>query len=135
MIEWLEDNSIWLTVLGIGSGLFFLVSIFLIPLVIVRLPVDYFVRDPVSWRKLSRAALLRRVLKNLLGIGLIGTGLLMLILPGQGLLTLLVGFSLLDFPAKRYWQLRLIGVPAVGKSIDWIREKANRVPLKLPNRP
>jgi hypothetical protein len=56
-------------------------------------------------------------------------GLAMLVLPGQGILTILIGVMLLDFPGKRRWELWLIRRRGVRHSIDWIRQRAARPPL------
>ena len=57
----------------------------------------------------------------------------MLFIPGQGLLTILMGLALLDFPGKRAAELRLIRYAPVNKSIDWIRRKSNKPPLRIPD--
>lgn len=72
------------------------------------------------------------ILKNLLGILFIMTGVVLLVLPGQGLLTILLGFLLLDFPYKRKIELKVIGDARVLNGINWIRKKFNKEPLLAP---
>jgi hypothetical protein len=58
----------------------------------------------------------------------------MLLLPGQGLLTIFVGLGLLDFPGKRKLELGIIRLRGVRDSIDWLRHKANKEPLEIPHK-
>ena len=59
-------------------------------------------------------------------------GLVMLLTPGQGVLSILVGISLLDIPGKRRLELSIIRREPVHNSMNWIRAKAGRPPLLLP---
>ena len=53
----------------------------------------------------------------------------MIVLPGQGVLTMLIGVSLLDFPGKRQLERRLIGQRALLRTINKLRAKFGRPPL------
>jgi hypothetical protein len=73
------------------------------------------------------------VAKNLCGVVLILAGIVMLVLPGQGILTILVGLICVDFPGKfafERWAIRRRGVI---HSINWLRKKAGREPLMSPD--
>ena len=69
------------------------------------------------------------MLKNLFGVILLLGGMAMLVLPGQGILTILIGLSLLDFPGKRALERRIVGRPLVLQAINRIRRKFNKSPL------
>ena len=71
--------------------------------------------------------------KNLAGAVLVLAGLAMLVLPGQGLLTIVVGLLFLDFPGKRSLELRLVRHPPVLRTINWLRATAHRPPLQMPD--
>ena len=58
----------------------------------------------------------------------------MLALPGQGLLTIFMGLMLMNFPGKRSLELRIIRIPSILKSVNWMRAKADHPPLNLPPR-
>jgi hypothetical protein len=109
----------------------FVGSITVLPILIVRIPADYFVREPVrGWPTRHPALHIALVIgKNLLGIILFLAGVAMLILPGQGLLTMLVGLMCIDFPGKRYWERKLIQQKPILNSANWIRRKYGRPPL------
>ena len=65
----------------------------------------------------------------ILVISLIMGGILMLVLPGQGLLTILVGLMLSDYPGKFKLEKRIIKTNLVLKTINWYRTKSNIPPL------
>ncbi|REJ76825.1 MAG: hypothetical protein DWQ29_15470 [Planctomycetota bacterium] len=77
-----------------------------------------------------------RVLKNLLGVFLVLAGLAMSVpaVPGQGLLTILIGITLLDLPGKRKMELAIVRRKRVLRAINWIRAKAGRAALEIPDR-
>jgi len=122
--------AFWLSLLTL------VLSLVLVPLLIVRMPADYFTRstpDPESWR--GQHPVVRwtvRGLKNAAGLLLLLAGLVMLVTPGQGLLTALVGFSLLDIPGKRRLEIRVLRTPGVRRACNALRRRAGQPPLQLP---
>ncbi|MCM2375182.1 PGPGW domain-containing protein [Aporhodopirellula aestuarii] len=74
-------------------------------------------------------------LKNTLGVFLLVIGISMLVLPGQGLLTILIGLSLLDFPGKYRLERYLVTRPPVFKSLNWLRQRAGNPPFEMPGQP
>jgi hypothetical protein len=71
-------------------------------------------------------------IKNLLGIFLIVAGLVMLLVPGQGLLTIAVGLVLTDFPGKFHLQRWIVARKSVWRSIGWLRKRTGKPPLERP---
>ena len=119
------------------SLVLFVGSFILIPVLIARMRRDYFVApDPDEHTWLGRHRVARataRVVKNVLGGALLVAGIAMMVLPGQGVITVLVALSLLEFPGKRALELRLISQPQVNRVINWIRAKSGRLPLLIPD--
>jgi len=115
----------------------FIASLIMIPWLIVQMPEDYFVsrhRHSSKLRRLHPALyVLIRIGKNLLGLFLFFAGLIMFFLPGQGILTMLIGVTLTDFPGKFRVERWIIKKPAVFKAINWIRRKANKPLLTNPH--
>jgi hypothetical protein len=127
----LFSKDVWV-LLGVVSGVFFIATLIAIPILIVRLSDDYFVQNHRRTWLQNRHPVLRvsaYVIKNLLGYVFLLAGVAMLVLPGQGILTILIGVSLIDFPGKQKLQRKLIGQPAVLATINRIRKKFNRKPL------
>ena len=71
------------------------------------------------------------ILRNLLGALLMLGGLLMLVLPGQGLLTIVIGLLMIDTPKKRAFQAWLLAWKPVNRGINWMRRKANQPEFML----
>ena len=67
--------------------------------------------------------------KNVIGLLLIVGGLLMLVLPGQGLLTMITGLLLINYPGKYRLEQKLVSKPSIFRALNWIRIKANKPPL------
>ena len=113
----------------------FIASIVVIPVLVARIPADYFAgdqRNPPAWtdrHRVLRAILL--VAKNLLGIVFVLAGIAMLVLPGQGILTILIGAMMLDVPGKYHFERWLIQKPAIWRAVSWLRKKAGKAPLRL----
>lgn len=111
-------------------------SLGLVSLILVKLPADYFCShyDRQIWS--GRAPALRiaaAIGKNLLGIILIMAGIVMTLpgVPGQGLLTILLGIMLVDFPGKDRLERKLLYRPAVRNAIDKLRARFGKPPLQL----
>jgi hypothetical protein len=128
-----EDHAVLLSLLGGASLLMFFGSLIAVPLVIVRLPKDYFHRDYQLVRNWPRHFYLPfMVLKNALGVLFLLSGLAMLILPGQGLLTLFIGLVLLDFPRKRILVCRILGYSRILRVVNRLRVRFGRPALEPP---
>jgi len=102
--------------------------------VLLRLSPDYFA-DTREQRYLSAGRGLffwtGVVLKNSLGATLVFLGVFLSLpgIPGQGLLTILAGVLLLDFPGKRAVLLKILSRPLLLRSINRLRIKFSRPPL------
>lgn len=134
--EWLshrEDLFVWIGGISLAT---IIVSAFAVPMLIRRLPHDYFLEnsEAAEWMR-HRHPMLRisfLILKNLLGGVLVLGGLIMFLTPGQGILTLVVGILLLNFPGKRRFEVWLIRRKPLHRAVDWIRRRAEKRPLELP---
>ena len=136
MLDWLRENETLLWWLGIGSVVTFVGSLLLVPWLAARIPADYFMprNRPASRLRQQHPALrlVLAILRNVLGILILLAGVAMLVLPGQGLLTIIIGLMLIDFPGKYRLEQWAIRQGPVHKSINWLRAKARREPLQLP---
>ena len=137
LFRWVQTNQVLLAWSFGLSVVLFVGSLVILPVLVAAMRTDYFItpsRDDHTWLGRHPAArMTARVLKNTLGAVLLVAGLAMLVLPGQGILTMLVALSLLEFPGKRRLELRLIRQRLVLGPVNWIREKAGRPPLQIPD--
>ena len=122
------DFFFWL---GIVSSVIFLVSLLSIGWLVSLIPSDYFINRKESKFKLNYpvAWIVSAVIKNIFGYILIFGGILMLILPGQGLLTIFIGLMLSNYPGKYSIEKKIIATPKILKSINWLRKKSDEPPL------
>jgi hypothetical protein len=106
--------------------------------VVVTLPAGYFVTSrPPSRAASPSAGTLARVARNLLGLVLILVGALLALpgIPGQGILTVLIGLMLVDFPGRRRLERRLVAWPGVLNTLNRLRVRFGKPPLAPPGRP
>ncbi len=124
-----------LLVIAVASAAMFVGTILLIPLIVLRLPAEYFLRDETRvWMAGYHPALRGAglVVKNIAGLIFLLAGIAMLVLPGQGLLTMVIGVSLLDFPGKRRVEHRLLTKPMVFQAMNLIRQKFGKPAFSSP---
>ncbi len=119
-----------------GSLGLFLLSIVLVAAVIAKLPADYFLASHehhfVDPRRYPNLHWFCRVFRNVIGIVLVVAGIAMLVLPGQGILTIVIGIMLMDFPAKHHFLQKLVSKAVVRKSLNLIRQKLGKPPFRYP---
>ncbi|NNE92316.1 MAG: hypothetical protein HKN23_11765 [Verrucomicrobiales bacterium] len=135
MKDWFLEN-IWLVV---GSIVALVVTLVVVRVIVVGMRDDYFIADPeVSPKSMANQhpalRLAGLVAKNLIGGILVIVGII-LSLPGvfgQGFLTILIGLMIMDFPGKRKLELKLISLKPVYGGINWMRKRAGKNPLLLP---
>jgi hypothetical protein len=123
----------WLGLLGILSILTFIGSLLILPWLILRLSPEYFVRhrfDVIERHQRHRVlAIIIFVLRNTVGLGLLAAGMAMLVMPGQGILTMLIGLSFMDFPGKQRLLEKVVQSTRVQQSLNWIRKRGGREDL------
>ena len=128
-----ETHASLFSGLALFSFVMFIFSLIVIPMVFVRLPPNYLTRSgqrgaPGGWLGVGYL-----VFKNIMGWILIFAGIVMLLIPGQGLLCILIGLMLIHFPGKRKLIKRIMGRPQIFKAVNSIRVKAGKEPLETPN--
>tara|TARA_B100000941_G_scaffold254153_1_gene202209 strand:- start:306 stop:611 length:306 start_codon:yes stop_codon:yes gene_type:complete len=100
---------------------------------VALIPTNYFIKKNMvkSKKSYSFIWLISIIVKNLIGYTLILGGLLMLVLPGQGLFTILMGLILSNYPGKYNIERRFISIPSVLRTVNWLRKKSNKPPLEI----
>lgn len=110
----------------LASAVMFVGTLAAIPWLVRRMPRDYFTSPP------PKHSLPVRIGRNALGFVLIAAGVAMLVLPGQGILTILIGLSVVDLPVKHRIMRRLLLQPKVQRAVQHLRKTGGKPPLELP---
>lgn len=133
--HWFETHQEWVAVSAAVSLVMLVGSALGLPWIVARLPEDYFLRRRRDRIRASGHPLRGWAItigRNALGVVLILAGAAMLVLPGQGLLTILAGILVADVPGKRRIALWVLRRPGVAAAVDWLRARAGRPALRLP---
>ena len=125
-----KNLILWFGSISLFVFLFSLLSIkWLVSLILE----DYFINKKDSKIKTSNIFFWYIVLifKNLIGYSLILGGIMMLVLPGQGLFTIIIGLMMSNYPGKYSLEKKFIAIPTILKSINWLRKKSNKPPIRI----
>jgi len=132
-MEFLKHYLPAIELLGFLSVITFIGSLIAIPLIIGRLPADYFIlhRQVVEERHRRHPALAKLIFlaRNIIGILLFLAGTAMLFLPGQGIITMLIGISFMDFPGKNRVVDYLVRQQKIAGAMNWMRRKQKKPPF------
>ena len=112
------------------------INLAIVSVILVKIPATYFHKSHSRefWKDSSPAIrLLGVIVKNALGVLLVALGVVLSLpgVPGQGILTILLGIMLLDFPGRRKLEHKLLSRPAVLNTINKLRHRFGKPPLKL----
>lgn len=140
-MEWLaqfwESLTLGKVLLGVGLFVFsFTISILAVAIVMVKIPADYFSSHYSPEFMLDKPWLVRWsavILKNILGVVLVLIGIVLSLpgVPGQGILTILLGLIMLDIPGKRPIEARIIKRPNILSTVNDLRARYNKSPLVM----
>jgi len=140
-MEWL--SKFWASLtweqIALGVGLFvgsLLLSFLSIGIVMVKIPENYF-SSHYQQDFLPNSPWLVRwgavILKNILGVILVIIGIILSLpgVPGQGVLTILLGLIMLDIPGKRPIEARIIKRPTILAAVNDLRARYKKPPLVM----
>lgn len=133
MIPNTEDWMGWIA--GV-SAIIFIATLILIPIIVASIPPDYFSeprRHPACLtQRYPILCILLLIIRNLIGLTFALMGIIMLVTPGQGVLTILVGLTLMNYPGKYRAERWLITQHSVWRFTNLLRHKAGKQPLVRP---
>jgi hypothetical protein len=131
--HWLDDHRAlgWLAAL---APVTFVLSLAAGVAVVVLLPPDYFAGGSGRhgfWHSHPAVRLVLLLAKNLIGVVVFVAGIIMALplIPGPGVLLMLVGLGLVDFPGKRALERRLLRFPHVLASVNKLRARFGKQPF------
>lgn len=123
----------WLPWLGTASLIMFVSALLFLPTLIGRLPKDVFIRRRTSRAGHPLLRILGLIIKNGAGLIFLFMGFVMLFVPGQGLLTMVAGLSLMNFPGKTALIHRLLAIKKLQKGLNALRRRMNREDFIFPS--
>lgn len=136
LITFYNEQQTLLAIIAGISVFVFILSLLLLPYLVSLIPTDYFqhAKPYKMYHRFKHPALRVCILiiKNTLGWLLIILGILLLFLPGQGLITLILGLGLINFPRKRQLERKLLSNQKVFRAINWLRLRRNKAALIAP---
>jgi hypothetical protein len=132
VLSLLQRGGLWWG-LAISAGAA-VVSFLVVVAIVVSWPPDRFKVEGDTRPAIRRPLILHVLLviaKNVGGALLVALGLIMAVpgVPGQGLLTAVIGLSLVSFPGKRRLERRLIRRPFLFRAVNRLRARFQRPPL------
>jgi hypothetical protein len=135
ILRWIQTHHelmSWLAVISVAT---FVVTLLALPILIIHIPEKYFLHEERTPRHNPKPAggfrLVCRILKNIAGGFFVLLGIIMLLTPGQGLLSILVGIMLMDLPGKYKVERAIIRKEKVLSTINWLRAKGHQPPLQV----
>ena len=134
MFDWITQNEAMIWCMAAFSIISFTGSLLLVPLLVIRIPADYFAeKKRHRWEPWAHEHPVIRwsllIAKNVLGYVFIILGIAMLVLPGQGILTILIGIMFINFPGKYRLERWVVMKAPVLNTINRLRHRAGRAPL------
>lgn len=132
----IEPIRPWLPLIVGVSVAMSVLGLLMIPVMAVLLPRDYFVRPIRPVPATSQHPVWRWTLyagRNAVAGVLVPLGVVLMPLPGNGLLIMLAGLMIADFKWKHRWLRRLIRRPAMHQPINALRRRAGRPPVMIPH--
>ena len=114
----------------------FLINLGIVSFILVKLPADHFSKSRKTkfWAGPRPAIHAAKVIgKNIAGVLLVALGIVLSLpgVPGQGLLTVLLGIMLLDFPGRHRLEQKLLSKPSIVNTINRLRGRFDKPPLQL----
>lgn len=133
--EFWASLTLWRIIAAVAVFLVtLLASALIVGIVIVKIPENYF-SSHYQEDFLPNASWFTRwgvvIGKNILGVVLIIAGIIMLIGPGQGVLTILIGLIMIDIPGKRPIEAKIIQRPTILTAVNNLRARYNKPPLVM----
>ena len=130
ILDILNQQEELLIMISIISVAVFVLTLLLTPYLLSLIPTDYFSPEHVHQVKTRTLfSLFKTIVKSVLGLFLILAGIIMLVTPGQGIISILLGLFLMEFPGKRKLEFKLINHNPTYKALNWLRSKAGKPPL------
>lgn len=113
-----------------ASALIFVISLIFTPFLVSKIPHDYFTNAKYHKLEIEHFGHIVAVVgRSALGLTLVFLGFVMLFTPGQGILAIIVGLFLMEFPGKKRLECKIIQNEVTFKALNWMRKKFKQPPF------
>ena len=130
LIQYLDQYEELFIMIGVISAAVFVLTLLLTPYLLGLMPVDYFSSKRKHAIEIKSVwDFVKFILTTVIGIFLVLAGIIMLVTPGQGVISILLGLFLMKFPGKRELELKFINHTPTYKTLNWLRHKAGKAPF------
>ncbi|MDC0407861.1 MAG: PGPGW domain-containing protein [Gammaproteobacteria bacterium] len=130
LIQYLDQYEELFIMIGVISAAVFILTLLLTPYLLGLMPVDYFSSKRKHAIEIKSVwDFVKFILTTVIGIFLVLAGIIMLVTPGQGVISILLGLFLMEFPGKRELELKFIKHTPTYKTLNWLRHKAGKPPF------
>ena len=133
VLDWLYANTLIISFFAAASITLLAVTVLATPWVVSRLPSDYLLRRLDGPRLKGFGRKLLGLLRGFIGLLIVLLGLIMMITPGPGVVMMLLGISVAEFPGKNRLLVYLATRPSVLASLNWMRRRHDKPPFINPN--
>lgn len=133
LTTWLSEHTYLLGSLAVVSLLLLLVSVFIAPWIVARLPTDYLLRSPAPQVGSQGRRILIGTARNIIALFLLLLGALMLVAPGPGIIMLLLALSMAQVRGKQRLIRYIAKQEKVFQSLNWMRKHHKKPPFIHPD--
>ncbi|MFT5895431.1 MAG: hypothetical protein ACI8VW_002306 [bacterium] len=133
LLIWLSEYTLFFSTAAGASILLMIVSVAATPWFVASLPSDYLQPKILDSRPMNLFGVLILTFRNIVGFAFVILGLILMVTPGPGLVVLLAGISLAEFPGKQRLLISIAVQPNVFKSLNWMRTRRGKTPFEFPD--
>ena len=131
LFEYFHQYEELLILVSLISAVMFVLTLLLTPYLLGLIASDYFTMENPHKLEIKHIGhVIAVIIKSVIGLVLLLAGIIMLVTPGQGVISILLGLFLMEFPGKRKLELKIINHDPTFKTLNWLREKAGKPPFK-----
>lgn len=135
MLDWITNlitqYEDMLMLVAVISAIIFVVTLLLTPYLLGLIASNYFTMENPHKLEIKHIGhVIAVIVRSVIGLMLLLAGIIMLVTPGQGVISILLGLFLMEFPGKRKLELKIINHDPTFKTLNWLRAKANKPPFE-----
>lgn len=133
VLSWLDQYKLLFSSFAILGVLLLVISLVATPWLISRLPNDYLIKAGLREKPRGFIRTVIYCVRAVIGLILVILGFVLMLTPGPGLVVLIVGISLAEFPGKERLLVSIATQPSVLKSLNWMRTRRGKQPFDYPS--